>query len=93
MLLHIAIGAILMGSIWFLVDFAKKHELSLAWWQWLLTVAGLAYAVFVLEVIVGFFGEGEPQAAMVMGLVTALPAVIYFVLLFRFVFTKPKTTN
>jgi len=37
---------------------------------------------------VGFLGEGAPQAALVMGLVTGIFAVIWAVLLGRFVFKK-----
>jgi len=48
----------------------------------------LFYAVFVLEVIVGFLGEGAPQAALVMGLLTGIIAIVWGVLLKRFVFVN-----
>jgi len=93
MLIHILIGALAMGAAWFLVQFAKNRQLSLSWWQWAITILAVLYAGFVLEVIFGFLGEGVPQAALVMGLVTAIPAVVWFVLLFRFVFAPKKAAN
>ena len=46
------------------------------------------YAVFNLELIVGFFSEGAPQAALVMGGMTGIVAIVWGVLLKRFVFAK-----
>ncbi len=86
--IHLLIGALAMTAILLLANFARKNEIQLKWWHWLLTVLGILYAVFVLEMIVGFLGEGAPQAALVMGLVTGIFAVIWAVLLGRFVFKK-----
>ena len=86
--IHLLIGALAMTAILLLANFARKNEIQLKWWHWLLTVLGILYAVFVLEMIVGFLGEGAPLAALVMGLVTGIFAVIWAVLLGRFVFKK-----
>ena len=88
LLVHFLIGALAMGCIAFLIDYTRKNEIALKWWGWLVTVLGVLYAAFVLEVIVGFLGEGAPRAALVMGLVTGIVAVIWGVLLNRFVFKK-----
>ena len=88
MIIHLIIGALAMAGIFLLVDYARKNEMKLNWWQWLLTVLGILYTVFVLELIVGFLGEGVPQAALVMGLMTGILAVVWGVLLRRFVFKK-----
>ena len=88
MIIQLLIGVLAMGGMLLLVDYARKHQLPLKWWHWTLTVLGVLYAVFVLEVIVGFLGEGAPQAALVMGLITGVIAVIWGVLLRRFVFKK-----
>ena len=71
-----------------LMDYSRKKEMNINWWQWSLTVLGILYAVFVLEMIVGFLGESAPQAALVMGLVTGIVAVVWGVLLRRFIFKK-----
>jgi hypothetical protein len=88
MLIHLFIGVLAMAVFSFSVDYARKNNLNLLWWHRLLTILGILYAVFVLELIVGFLGEGALQAALVMGLLTGIIAVIWGVLLARFVFKK-----
>ncbi len=88
MIVHLIIGALAMASLLLLVDYARKNDLTLKWWHWLLTGLGIIYAIFVLELIVGFFGEGAPQAALVMGGMTGIVAIVWGVLLRRFVFTQ-----
>jgi hypothetical protein len=90
---HILIGALAVAVIWFLVRTARRKNLILKWWAWALAVLCLFYMVFVLELIVGFLGEGAPRAALVMGSITGLPAVIWGLLLGRFVFTRPDPTG
>ncbi len=88
MIIHLFIGALAMAVFALLINYARKNDLGLKWWGWLLTLLGILYGVFVLELIVGFLGEGAPQAALVMGLITGLLAVIWGVLLRRFVFSQ-----
>ena len=88
MLIHLLIGALAMAAFFLLINYARKQELGLKWWGWLLTLLGILYGIFVLELIVGFVGEGAPQAALVMGLITGIFAVIWGVLLGRFIFSK-----
>jgi len=88
MLLHLFIGALAMAGLFLLVEYVRKSRMKLTWWHWLLTVLGIMYTTFVLELIIGFLGEGAPQAALVMGLLTGIVAVIWGVLLRRFVFKK-----
>jgi hypothetical protein len=88
MIIQIIVGALATLGTVLLIDFARKNSLTITWWQWVLTGLGILYGVFVLEVIIGFLGEGAPQAALVMGLITGIVAVIWGVLLGRFVFKK-----
>ena len=89
-MLQLILGAAAMAGFFMLKDYANKNAIQINWWQWLLTILGIIYTVFVLEVIIGFLAEGEPQAALVMGLITGIAAVIWGVLLGRFVF-KPAS--
>lgn len=93
MLVHIVIGALAMAALLLLVDYARKSHLKVKWWHWVLTALCMLYTVFVLELVAGFLSEGAPQAALVMGLITGIFAVIWAVLLGRFVFTKPKEAS
>jgi undecaprenyl pyrophosphate phosphatase UppP len=87
---HIIIGALMMAGLLLLVDFTRKRDLSVVWWQWLLTVLAFAYATFVIEVVVSFLAEGSPKAAVVMGMMLGLAAVVWGVLLSRFVFNQRR---
>ena len=92
-MIHIVIGALAMAVLLLLVNHTRKHEKTVRWWQWLPTILGILYAVFVLELVVGFLDEGALRAALVMGLITGLPAVIWGVLLGRFVFVRKKPSS
>lgn len=90
---HLIIGAILTAVFISLFLYARKKQLLISWWQWLLIVLALLYAGFVLEVIVSFLEEGAERAALVMGLILGFIAILWGVLLGRFVFAsrKPKS--
>jgi uncharacterized membrane protein len=90
---HLIIGAILTALFISLILYARKKQRRIAWWQWLLTTLALLYAGFVLEVIVSFLEEGAERAALVMGLILGFIAIIWAVLLGRFVFTKRKSNS
>jgi hypothetical protein len=83
---HLVIGAAAAATLFVLLEYASRARLTLAWWQWTLTVLAVVYAVFVVEVVVAFLAEGSGQAAAVMGLAAGLPAVVWGVLLARFAF-------
>ncbi len=93
MIVHLLIGALTTGTIWFLSGYADRNQITLIWWQWVVTILGVLYSAFVLEVIFGFLVEGVPKAALVIGLITGIAAVIWGVLLGRFVFSKPQPTE
>ena len=89
---HLIIGALLTAVLILLILHARKNSLRISWWQWVLTILGLLYAGFVLEVIVSFLEEGAERAALVMGLTLGFIAIVWAVLLGRFVFTrKPQS--
>jgi C4-dicarboxylate transporter len=83
---HFIIGLLAMGALWLIINYAQGRQLALTGLQWVLTVLGLLYAVFVSETIFAFLAEAAPKAALVMSLVLGLPAAIWAVLLARFVF-------
>lgn len=85
---HILIGALLTAVLIFLVLHTGKKQKRISWWQWVLTILGFVYAGFVLEVIVSFLQEGAGRAALVMGLILGFVAIVWAVLLGRFVFTS-----
>ena len=87
-MVHLLVGAIVMAGLLGIISYARHRRLKVTWWQWLLTVSCFFYIVFVLEVIISFIAEGTPKGALVMGLVLGFLAVIWAVLLGRFVFLR-----
>ncbi len=85
---HLVIGSLLTAIFILLILRARKKHLRITWWQWVLTLLGLVYAGFVLEVIVSFLEEGAERAALVMGIILGFIAILWAVLLGRFVFAS-----
>jgi hypothetical protein len=87
-MVELVLGAVAAVAFLLLVQYAKSNALPVRWWQWVLTVLGFLYAVFVAEVIVAFVREGTPKGAAVMGAILGFVAVVWGVLLARFAFAK-----
>jgi len=87
-MIHIIIGMLSMAGFLLIVNYTKNNHLQVRWWQWVVTVMGFFYAIFVLEAVVSFLKEGIPRGALVMGVLMGFIAVIWGVLLARFVFSR-----
>ncbi|MFC1576000.1 hypothetical protein ACFL5A_05100 [Gemmatimonadota bacterium] len=85
---ELIIGAGAATGFVILTRFAQSRALSITWWQWVLTLLAFLYGVFVLEVVVSFLREGSPKGAVVMGTILGFFAVVWAVLLGRFVFRQ-----
>jgi Mn2+/Fe2+ NRAMP family transporter len=85
---HLIIGVLLTVIFVLLILHARKKHSRINFWQWILTILWLVYAGFVLEVIVSFLEEGAERAALVMGLILGFVAIVWAVLLGRFVFAR-----
>ena len=83
------IGAGAAAGFFLLLRFVGSRKLSIRKWQWGLTALGILYSVFVLLVVVAFLREGTPKGAVVLGTVLGFVAVVWAVLLGRFVFRIP----
>ena len=77
----------------YLAGLFHKKNLNIKWWGWLLAILCIMYWIFVLEAIVSFLYEDAPKAALVMGLIAGFPALVWSVLLGRFVFRKPASSD
>jgi hypothetical protein len=86
---HLFVGVCTTAALWLLATYVRRTGLRVSWWQWALTVLGLLYAAFVIEVIIAFLTESEPRAALVMGVLLGVVAVVWGALLNRFVFNRP----
>jgi hypothetical protein len=86
--IHLIIGAVAAAAFFLLVNFVRNSGRQLFWYHWFLTFLCLCYAVFVVEMIVGFVSESAFRAALVLGVIFGIPVLIWVVLLARFVFLK-----
>ena len=84
------LGALAAATLFSLLQYAQRRRLSVVWWQWALTALNLVYTVFVIKVILSFLEEGMPKGAIVMGSILGFGAVVWAVLLLRFVFAASK---
>lgn len=87
-MVHLLIGAFLAAGFLLIVVYTRGRKLHITWWQWTLTLLGFIYTTFVLEIIVSFLAEGVPKAALVIGIIMGFFAIMWSVLLGRFVFAK-----
>jgi lipopolysaccharide export LptBFGC system permease protein LptF len=92
-MIHILIGAAAAAGFSALILFSRTKRHKILWWQWILTLFAFAYSVFVLELVVSFLEEGTARGALVMGLVLGFIALIWAVLLGRFVFKSPRVSG
>jgi hypothetical protein len=82
------IGAGVASGFLFLVRAANERGIRITPGQWIFTLLGFLYCVFVLEVVVSFLREGTPKGAAVMGTVMGFVAVVWAVLLVRNIFSR-----
>ena len=87
-MVHIIVGALAMFGFLALLNYTRSSRRLVTWWQWILTVLCFLYFVFVLEMVISFIQEGAPRAALVMGIVLGFAAIVWAVILARFVFFK-----
>jgi len=88
MIFHLAVGAVFGAVLTALVKDSRQNSKAIMWWGWLLTIGGLVFGVVVVQTIYGFLSEGAPQAALVMGVIIGTPAIVWGVLVNRFVLKK-----
>ena len=93
MIIQLLIGILVTTGFFLLFNKLQGKKTKLKWWQWTTIVIGFLYAIFVLEVIVGFIGEGVPRGALVNGMLTGIPGLIYATLVYRFALKSPKITS
>jgi ABC-type multidrug transport system permease subunit len=87
-MLNLFLGAITVVAFVLLFNYLQKNGIVLKWWGWLLTILGLLFALLTVATILGFIGEGFPMAALVIGGMLTVAAVIWGVVMARFVYKK-----
>lgn len=83
---ELLVGAVAATVLFTIIRHARSRAIPVNWWGWTLTVLALLYAVFVVEVTLSFLREGSSKGAVVMGTILGFIAVVWGVLVARFVF-------
>ena len=91
-MINLLVGALAMATLLLGVDYARQQKICVGWWQRLLAVLAVIYSTFVVLLVIEFLKEGATQAALIMSLIMGVPAVIFVVLLVRFVFGHTQKT-
>lgn len=89
-MIHFIFGILAVVIYWWLHTYSVKNNIVINLWGKLLSVLGILYTVFVAEVIVSFIHEREYKAALVIGVTTGILAIIWAVLLWRFLYSKQR---
>lgn len=89
-MIHILIGSITTACLILVIQIARKRNLPMKWWHWILIVLEFLFIIFTLEVIVSFCQEGAVKGAAVMGTILGFLALIGAFLLARIVFSRKK---
>ncbi len=91
-MIHFIFGIAATLLYWRLLTYSNTNGLELSLFHKILTIGGILYTVFVAEVIVGFIHEQELKAALVMGSTTGIFAIVWAVVLWRYVYSKKQKT-
>jgi len=87
-LAYFLVGVIITATLFLTLNYVHKNSINVSWWQWCITLLGFAYATLVIAIIIEFIAEGSIKGAVVMGNIMGLIAIVWAVLLKRFVFVR-----
>jgi len=87
------IGAVTISGLFLTIEYARRNGIRVSIIQWIVTALAFAYLAFVLQTIASFIQEMAYRAALIMGLFLGFFAIVWFVLIFRFIFRKRSKEN
>lgn len=84
------IGLIVGVAILGLVIWLRGMNFSLKWYEWLIVAIGLLLLLFTIQNFVGASAELAPEAALMFLLVTGLPALLLFAVVWQLAARRKK---
>ena len=82
------LGAIVLG----LVLWLRSKNMTMKWYEWLITAAGLALLLYTIQNFRGSFAEIEPTAAWMFVLIFGIPALILLAIAWQLVLRRSRAT-
>jgi uncharacterized membrane protein len=92
-MLEIMVGMLIIIALAWIIIYVRNKKLMLQKGGWILISLALLYSLFVTELVISFMKEGTPQAALVMGGIFGFIAIIFWVLIKRFLLTEKTSCN
>ncbi len=87
------IALVLGAALVALVMWLRNRNISLAWYEWLIGLLGLALLLFTIQNLVGSLTELEPTAAYMFLLATGLPALILLAITWQLVSRRQRSAG
>lgn len=86
------IGLIAGAGLTFLAMQLKNKGISLAWYEWLIGIAGLGLLLYTIQNFAGSFAEFEPTAAWFFLLILGIPAIILIAVAWQLAARRQKAS-
>ncbi len=87
-MINLIMGILLASGFMYLMSLKNKRGINLSFVNWMSIIFAFGYAIFVFELVLAFVEEGTFKGAAVMGAVFGFIAVVWAVLIYRFIFVK-----
>ncbi len=87
------LGVIIGVGGWWLVAWTGKKNLRVTWYEWLLAVIAVLFALLAIQNFTASFAELEPQAAWILLALFGVPAVILAALAAFLVWRQTKSVK
>ncbi|AAW39257.1 MAG: dehalogenase [Dehalococcoides mccartyi] len=85
-------GAILGAAITLLVSWLRSKNIGLKWYEWLMSLVGLALVIMAIQHFMGSQIEMYMTAGWFGALAMGIPALILFVIVWRLVAVRQKAS-
>ncbi|MEQ4489086.1 MAG: dehalogenase [Dehalococcoides mccartyi] len=85
-IIGLIVGGLILGLLWLM----NRNNFSLKWYEWLISILGVALLLFTIQNFFGSLVELENQAAAMFWLITGLPGFILLAVTWQLVARRMK---
>lgn len=89
-MLWFIIALVLGVGLTSLVVWIRSRDITVKWYEWLITAIGLVLLLFTIQNFTTAFGELEPQAPWMFLLILGLPALILLAVVWQLVARRQR---
>ena len=86
-IIGILLGLAVLGIVWLM----RSKNASLTWYEWIISLVGLALLLFGIQNLVGGIAETESMAGWLILVFFGIPAVILLVVVWRLAAKRMKS--